>query len=86
MSLGKAVSDSLEDRECKKTTLRKRTPVPYVPEKDIIQETVSAMNNNGSLKTTIGEGTKLRLSIWHSTGMGKVLLTHKGLTLDAIKK
>jgi hypothetical protein len=60
--------------------------VPYVPEKDPVQETVSALKDQ-SLKTTtmIGEDTALHLSIWH-TRMRKAFLMHVGSTLDAIKK
>jgi hypothetical protein len=85
MSLAKAIPDNLKDRECKRTTLHKCHPVSYVPKKDIVQEMVSAMNNDRSLKNMIGEGTELPLSIWQ-TGMRKALLMHMGSTLDVIKK
>jgi hypothetical protein len=85
ISLAKSVTDGLKDRECKRITLCKHPLVPYVPEKDVVQEMVSAININRSLKTTIGEGMKLLLSIWH-TGTREALLMHIGSTLDAIKK
>jgi hypothetical protein len=85
MSLAKADPDGLMDRECERIALYKCPLVPYVPEKDTIQETVSALNNGRSLKTTIGEGADLRFSIWH-TGIRKALLMHVGSTLDVIKK
>ncbi len=85
MSLAKAVPDGLKDYECERTTLRKCPPVLYVPKKDIVQETVSTLKNNQSLKTQIGEGTELPLSIWHSV-MRKSILMHMGLAMDAIKK
>jgi hypothetical protein len=84
MSLAKAVPDGLRNRECKRTALRKRPPVPYVPEKDEVQETVSALKGQ-NLKTSIGEGTTLYCSVWHN-GMKEVMLMHVGSTLDAIKK
>jgi hypothetical protein len=40
MSLAKAVPEGIKDRECKRFTLQERPPVPYVPEKDPVQETV----------------------------------------------
>ncbi len=44
MSLAKAVPDGIKDKECKRFTLREHPcPVPYVPEKDPVQETVSAL-------------------------------------------
>jgi len=42
MSLAKATPDGLKDRECEKMVLRERPPIPYVPEKDSVQETVFA--------------------------------------------
>ena len=42
MSLAKAAPDGLKDRECEKMVLRERPPIPYVPEKDSVQETVSS--------------------------------------------
>ncbi len=58
MSLAKAVPNGLKDRECKKTALCECPPIPYVPEKDCVQETVSAYKDN-HLKTQIGEGMEL---------------------------
>jgi hypothetical protein len=84
MSLAKAVPDGLKNCECKRTTLHKHPLVPYVSEKDPPQERVSALKDQ-SLKTMIGEVTKLHLSIWHA-GMCKALLMHMGTTLDMIKK
>jgi hypothetical protein len=46
---------------------------------------VSAFKNDLSLKTTIGEGAELCLSIWHS-GTHKAFLTHVGAAIDAIEK
>ena len=77
MSLAKAVPDGLKDRECEKTPLRKCPPIPYVPEKDCVQETVSAYKDN-HLKTQIGEGMELQVPIWHSS-MCKAFLIHVGL-------
>ncbi len=58
MSLAKAVPDGLKDRECEKMALRECPPIPYVPEKDSVQETVSAYKNN-HLKTLISKGMEL---------------------------
>jgi hypothetical protein len=84
MSLAKAVPDGLKDRECKKTTSRKRPPISYVPEKDCVQETVSAYKDN-HLKTQIGKGMELRVPIWHS-GTHEAFLIHVGLAREAIEK
>ncbi len=76
MSLAKAAPDGLKDCECVKMALRERPPIPYVPEKDGVQETVSVYKDN-HLKTLINEGTKLRVPIWHS-GMCKAFLIQVG--------
>jgi hypothetical protein len=76
MSLAKAAPDGLKDRECEKMALRKCPPIPYVPEKDTVQETVSSYKDN-NLKTLIKEGTELRVPIWHS-GTCKAFLSHVG--------
>jgi hypothetical protein len=46
MSLAKAVPKGIKDRECKRFALQERPPVPYVPEKDPVQETVSALKSD----------------------------------------
>jgi hypothetical protein len=84
MSLAKAVPDGLKDCKCKKMALRKRPPIPYVPEKDSVQETVSSYKDN-HLKMLVKEGTELRVPIWHSSTC-KAFLIHVGSAREAIKK
>jgi hypothetical protein len=78
MSLAKAVPDGLKDRKCEKIALRKRPPIPYVPEKDSVQETVSSFKDN-YLKTLINKGMELRVPIWRS-GTREAFLIHVGST------
>jgi hypothetical protein len=82
MSLSKAVPKSIKDRECKRFTLQERPPVPYVPEKDPIEETVSALMSDQSLKTSIGVDAELRLP----SGTCESFLMHVLSALNAIKK
>jgi hypothetical protein len=84
MSLAKAVSDGLKDCECKKMALRKCPPIPYVREKDSMQETVSAYKDN-HLKTLINKGTELRDPIWHSCTR-EAFLIHVGSAREVIQK
>jgi hypothetical protein len=84
MSLAKAAPDGLKDHECKKMALRERLLIPYVPEKDSVQETVSSYKDN-HLKTLIKEGTELQVPIWHS-GTREAFLIHVGSAREAIKK
>jgi hypothetical protein len=85
MSLAKAVPEGIKDQECKRFALRECPPVPYVPEKDSIQEMVSLLKSDQSLKTTIGADAKLRLPIWHC-GTHEVFLMHVSSALNAIRK
>ena len=84
MSLAKAVPDGLKDRKCKNMALRKCPLIPCVPEKDSVQETVSAYKDN-HLKTLINNGMELRVLIWHS-GMREAFLIHVGSAQEAIEK
>jgi hypothetical protein len=43
MSLAKSVPEGLNPQECKLTKLRKPPPVPYIPEKDKVQEEVAKL-------------------------------------------
>jgi hypothetical protein len=64
MCLAKAVPDNIKVRECKKFALHKHPPIPYAPKKDCVQVMVSAFKDN-HLKTQIGKGMELQVSIWH---------------------
>jgi hypothetical protein len=81
----KAVSKGIRDKECKRFALSERPPVPYVPKKDPVQEMVSALKNDQSLKTTIWEDAELRLRIWHC-GTCIAFLMHVSAALNAIEK
>jgi hypothetical protein len=85
MSPAKAVPEGIKDRECERFALQERPPVPYVPEKDPIQETVSLLKSDQSLKTTIGVDAERRLPIWHCR-MHKAFLMHVNSALDTIEK
>jgi hypothetical protein len=84
MSLAKAAPDGLKDCECEKMALREHPPIPYVPEKDSVQETVSSYKDN-HLTTLIKEGTELQVPIWHS-GMREAFLIHVGSAREVIEK
>jgi hypothetical protein len=85
MSLAKAVPKGIKDRECKRFALRERPPVPYMPEKDPVQETVSLLKSDQSLKITIGADVELRLPIWHC-GTREAFLMHVSSALNATEK
>ncbi len=85
MSLAKAVPKGIKDRKCKRFALQECPPVPYIPEKDPVQEMVSLLKSDQSLKTTIRADAELRLPIWHC-GTCKAFLMHVSSAIDAIKK
>jgi hypothetical protein len=85
MSIAKAVPEGIKDHECKRFALREHPLVPYVPEKDPVQESISILKSDQRLKTTIRADAKLRLPIWHSKTR-KAFLMHVSSALDAIKK
>jgi hypothetical protein len=79
----KTVPKGIRDKECKRFALQERPPVPHVPEKDPVQETVSALESDQSLRMTIGEDAKIRLPIWHY-GPCRAFLMQVSTPLDAI--
>ncbi len=83
--IAKAVPEGIKNRECERFTLQERPPVPYVPEKDRAQETVSLLKSDQSLKTTIGADAELCLPIWHC-GTREAFLMHVSSALNVIKK
>ncbi len=85
MSLVKVVPDGIKDKKCKRSTLQEIAPVPYVPEKDPIQEMVPALKSDQSLMTSIGGDAELHLPIWYC-GTCKAFLVHVSTAVDAIKK
>jgi hypothetical protein len=86
MSLVKLVQDGLKPQQCKRSRLREPPPVPYVPEKDEIQEEVSKMKNL-QIKTSIEKDIILNFPVWYDNGTKEAFLMHDvTAVLDAIKK
>jgi hypothetical protein len=85
MLLVKAVPEGIRDKEFERFALQERPPAPYVPEKDPIQETVSSLKSDQSLKMTIREDAELCLPIW-PCATREAFLMHVSTALDAIEK
>jgi hypothetical protein len=85
MSLAKPVPDGLKPRKRKRLCLREPPPVPYVLEKEKVQEEVSKMKNL-QLKMSIVKDTTLNFPVWYGSGTKEAMLMHVMATLDAIKK
>ncbi len=85
MSLSKSVLEGLKPQECKRTKLREPPPVPYMPNKDEVQEEV-AKSRNLEIKTTLKKDTTLNFPEWHENRTQEAFLMHVTAVLDAIKK
>jgi hypothetical protein len=85
MSMSKMVPNHLKPRECERIKLHEPPPVPYVPEKDKVQDKVSKMRNM-EIKTTIEKDTTLNFPVWQENGTREAFLMHVTAVLDAIKK
>jgi hypothetical protein len=85
MSMSKMVPDGLKPQECERIKLREPPPVPYVPEKDKVQDEVSKMRNM-EIKTTIKKDTTLNFPVWQENGTRQGFLMHVTAVHDSIKK
>ncbi len=85
MSLSKSVPKGLNPRECKPTKLCKPPPVPYIPEKDKVQEDVSNLCQL-QIKTSLKKDTTLNFAVWQENGTREAFLMHVTAVLDAMKK
>jgi hypothetical protein len=83
--MSKMVPDGLKPQECERIKLREPLPVPYVLEKDEVQDKVSKMRNL-EIKTHIEKDTTLNFPVWQENGTRKGFLMHVTAVLDAIKK
>jgi hypothetical protein len=85
MSLAKSVPEGLNPQECEHTKLREPPPVPYIPEKDKVQEEVANLRKL-QIKTSIEKDTTLNFLVWHENGTREAFLMHVTMVLDAMKK
>jgi hypothetical protein len=85
MSLSKSVPEGLNPRECERTKLREPPPVPYIPEKDKVQEEVAKLRQL-QIKTSLEKDTTLNFPVWQENGIREAFLMHVTAVLDAMKK
>ena len=83
MSHAKAAPEGLRPEECKRNAGRIKPPIPYIPEKDVIQEAVES--NANTLKLTLPHKVELRVPVW-SKGTPEQFLVHVQQALDAIRQ
>jgi hypothetical protein len=85
MSMLKMVPKGLKPQECEQIKLREPPPVPYMPEKDEVQDDMARMQSL-EIKTTIEKDTTLNFSVWQENGTWDAFLMHVTAVIDAIKK
>jgi hypothetical protein len=85
MSLSKSIPKGLNPCECKRTKLREPPPVPYIPEKDKVQEDVSKLRQL-QIKTSLEKDTTLNFVVWQENGTCEAFLMHVTAVLNAMKK
>ncbi len=85
INLAKPVPSGLEPQEYEHTKLREPPPIPYIPEKDEVQEEVTRLRNL-QIKTSLEKDTTLNFLVWHKNGTLEAFLMHVMAVLDTIKK
>ncbi len=80
MSLAKSVPNWLKPQECNCTKLPEPPPVPYIPEKDEVQEEVARLRNL-QIKTLLEKDTTLNFPVWHKNGTREAFLMHVTVVL-----
>ena len=61
MSHTKVAPEGLKPQECETNLGRSRPPIPYIPEKDVIQEAIDSSDN--MLKLTLPHKVELRVLV-----------------------
>jgi len=83
MSHLRTVPDRLKPQECKKNAGWSKTHIPYIPEKDVLQEALDISVN--SLTLTMPHKVELRVLVW-SQGPPKQCLMHVQQAFEAIRQ
>jgi hypothetical protein len=83
MGHSKAIPDRLNLQECNRNAGQSKPPIPYIPEKDIIQEAPDTSAN--TLKLTLPHKGELPVLVWPQ-GTPRQLLVHIQQALNAIRQ
>jgi hypothetical protein len=62
MSIVKVAPERLKPQECERNAGWSKPPIPYIPEKDVIEEAVDSSVN--TLKLTLPQNVELRIPVW----------------------
>ena len=79
--MSKAVPDGLKPQECEQGSGRVKPPIPYIPEKDELQE---AVESTASIKLTLPTKVEPRVSVW-SSGTPEKLVMHVQQVIAAVR-
>ena len=79
----KVAPEGLKPQECERNAGRSRHPTPYIPEKDVVQE--SADSSTNMLKLMLPHRVELHIPVW-SKGTPEQFLVHVQQALDAIRQ
>ncbi len=83
MSHAKVAPEGLKPQECERNASGSRPPVPYIPEKDVLQEAVDSSANK--LKLILPHKVELCVPVWLK-GTPKQFLVNIQQALDAIRQ
>ena len=83
MSHTKIAPEGPKPQECERNACRSKPPIPYIPEKDVIQEAVDSSAN--MLKLALPHKVELHVPVW-SKGTPKLFLIHIQQALDTIRQ
>ena len=83
ISHAKVAPEGLKPQECKRNAGRSKHPIPYIPEKDDLQDAVESSAN--TLKLTLPHKVELCVPVW-SKGTPEQFLVHVQQALDAGRK
>ncbi len=83
MTLSKAVPEGLKPQECECGSGRNKPPIPYIPEKDELQEAVES--GTSMIKLTLPGKVELRVSVWTSSTQEQFIM-HVQQAISAIRQ
>eukprot|EP00804_Cyclotella_cryptica_P020673 CCRYP_003484-RA/>CCRYP_003484-RA protein AED:0.41 eAED:0.41 QI:0/-1/0/1/-1/1/1/0/101 len=79
--MSKTVPDGLQPQECEHGSGRVKPPIPYIPEKEDLQQAVEL---TALMKLTLPTKVELRVSVW-SRGTPEKFIVHVQQAIAAIK-
>jgi len=83
MSHAKVAPEGLKPQECERNAGRSKPPIPYIPEKDVVQEAADSSAN--TLKLKLPHKVELHIPVW-SKGTPEQFLVHVQQALNAIRQ